>query len=123
MQYQFRRLHVLSTDRLYTTAVRFFLNVDCNFTAVNYWYAILVNNWFKTRINYCICDMFEGFGSNCYMNFEGFTNPVSAQRTTLHKTHCGFTVFFSTSEVKPNCKYSSKYLRFLSMATIEMELS
>jgi len=57
------------------------------------------------------------------MNFEGFTNPASAQRTTLHKTHYGFTVFFPPMEVKPNFKYSSKYLRFLSMATIAMEVS
>ena len=67
--------------------------------------------------------MLEGFGSNCCIHFEGFTNPASAPKKTLHKTHCGFTVFFPTLEVKPNLKYSSKYLRFLSMATIEMEVS
>jgi len=49
------------------------------------------------------------------MNFQGFTNSASVHRTTLHKTHYGFTVFFPTMEVKPNLKYSSKYLRFLSM--------
>jgi len=40
--------------------------------------------------------MLEGFGSKwCRpMNFEGFTNPASAPRTTLHKAHYGFTVFF-----------------------------
>ena len=37
--------------------------------------------------------MLEGFGSNCCMNSEGFTNPASAPKKTLHKTHCGFTVF------------------------------
>jgi len=30
------------------------------------------------------------------MNFEGFTNSVSAPRTTLHKTHYGFTMLFPT---------------------------
>jgi len=66
--------------------------------------------------------MLEGFGSKCCINFEGFTNPASAQRTTLHKTHYGFTLFFPTMEVKPNFKCFSKYLRFLSMATIEMKV-
>jgi len=28
------------------------------------------------------------------MNIDGFTNPASAQKTTLHKTHYGFTGFF-----------------------------
>jgi len=56
-------------------------------------------------------------------NFEGFTNPASATRTTLHKPQYGFTVFFPTMEVKPNFKYYSKYLRFLSMTTIEMKVS
>jgi len=65
----------------------------------------------------------EGFGSKCCKNFEGFTNSASAPRTTLHKTHYGFIVFFPTMKVKPNFKYSSKYLRFLSMATIEMKVS
>ena len=45
--------------------------------------------------------MLEGFDSKCFMNFEGFTNPASEPRTTLHKTHCGFTVLFLTMEVKP----------------------
>jgi len=67
--------------------------------------------------------MLEGSGSKCCMNFEGFTNSASAQRTMLHKIHYGFTVFFPTMEVKPNLKNSSKYLRFLSMATIEMKVS
>jgi len=31
--------------------------------------------------------MLEGFGSKCCKNFEGFTNPASVPRTTLHKTH------------------------------------
>jgi len=66
--------------------------------------------------------MLEDFGSKCCMNFEGFTNPASAQRKTLHKTRYGFTVFFLTMKVKPNFKYSSKYLRFLSMATIETKV-
>jgi len=58
--------------------------------------------------------MLEGFGSKCCLNFQGFTNSVSVQ-----KAHCVFTVFFPTMEVKPNLKY----LRFLSMATIEMKVS
>jgi len=37
--------------------------------------------------------MLEGFGSKCCKNFESFTNPASAPRTTLHKTRYGFTVF------------------------------
>jgi len=32
--------------------------------------------------------------SKCCKNFEDFTNPASAPRTKLHKTHHGFTVFF-----------------------------
>jgi len=56
------------------------------------------------------------------MKFEGFTNSASAQRTTLHKTHYGFTVLFPTVKVKPNSKYSSWYLRFLSMVKIEMKV-
>jgi len=48
--------------------------------------------------------MLEGFGSKCCMNFEGFTNPASAQITTSHKMQCGFTLFFPTMEVKPNFK-------------------
>jgi len=38
------------------------------------------------------------------MNFEDSTNPASAQRTTLHKTHYGFTVFFPTTDAKLNFK-------------------
>jgi len=38
--------------------------------------------------------MLEGFDSNCCMNFKGFTNPASEQRTMLHKTHFRFIVFF-----------------------------
>jgi len=56
--------------------------------------------------------MMEGFGSKCCMNFQGFTNSPSAQRTTLHTKHCGFAVFFPTMEVKPNLKYS-QILAFL----------
>jgi len=51
----------------------------------------------------------EGFVSMCRVNFEGFTN--SALRTTLHKTHYGFSVLLPAMEVKPNFKCSSKYLR------------
>jgi len=37
--------------------------------------------------------MLEGFGSKFCMNFEGFTNPASAPKTTLHKPHCLHCVF------------------------------
>jgi len=67
--------------------------------------------------------MLEGIGSKCCKNFESFTKPASAPRIALLKTHYGFTVFFRTMEIKPNSKYSSKNLRFLSMATIEMKVS
>jgi len=65
--------------------------------------------------------MLEGFGSKCCMNFEGFPS-ISKENNVAQNTlwlHC----VFPTMEVKPNLKYSSKYLRFLSTATVEMEIS
>jgi len=38
--------------------------------------------------------MLEGFGSKWCMNFEGFTNPASAPRTTYHKTYMASLYFF-----------------------------
>jgi len=43
------------------------------------------------------------------------------QRCTKHTM--ASLCFFPAMEVKPNLKYSSKYLRFLYMATIEIKLS
>jgi len=51
----------------------------------------------------------EGFGSKCCRNFEGSTYS--------------FTVLFWTIDVKVNFKYSSKYLRFMSMVGIDMKVS
>jgi len=39
------------------------------------------------------------------------------------QTHYGFSVLFPSVEVKSESKYSSKYLRFLSMVRIEMKVS
>jgi len=66
--------------------------------------------------------MLEGFGSNCCMDFEGFTNQHQHREEHCAK-HTVASLFFPTMEVKPNLKHSSKYLCFLSMATIEMEVS
>jgi len=57
------------------------------------------------------------------MNFKSSTILPSALRTTLHKTHYGFTVLFPTMEVKSDFKHSSKYLLFLSIARTEMKVS
>ena len=56
--------------------------------------------------------MLEGFASKCCKNFEGFTNPASAPRTTLHKTHYGFTVFFTNYGVKSKFQILIKILAF-----------
>jgi len=57
--------------------------------------------------------MLEGFSSKCCMNFQGFTNSASTQRTTLHKTHYGFTVFFIRYGGKTKFKILFEILAFL----------
>jgi len=49
---------------------------------------------------------------NAVKNFEVFTNPASATRTTLHKTHYGFTVFFSNYGGKSKFQILFKILAF-----------
>jgi len=56
--------------------------------------------------------MLEGFGSKCCKNFEGFTNSASVPRTTLHKTHYGFIVFFFNYGGKTKFQILFKILAF-----------
>ena len=37
MPYHLRRFHSHNMESLYITAIRFFLNVDCKYTTINYW--------------------------------------------------------------------------------------
>jgi len=55
------------------------------------------------------------------MNFDDFTNSASAQRTKLHtlRLHC----VFPNMQLKPESKFFSKYLHFLTLVRIEMKVS